>query len=103
MVPRKDIIVIDPISMQAPAGGSRRRRSTISGAAVAALGALLIGGAAFAQEPAPAPVAPAASQWDKTFPKSDRVDHRKVSFTNRLGIRIVADLYVPRDLDRSVR
>ncbi len=39
--------------------------------------------------------------WDKTFPKSDRVDHRKVTYYNRLGITLVADLYVPKDLDRS--
>ena len=41
--------------------------------------------------------------WDKTFPKSDRVEHRKVTFTNRLGISLVADLYVPKGLDRSKR
>ena len=41
--------------------------------------------------------------WDKTFPKSDRVDQRKVSYTNRLGITLVADLYVPKDLDRTRR
>lgn len=39
--------------------------------------------------------------WDKTFPKSDRVDHRKVSYTNRVGINLVADLYTPRDIDSS--
>ena len=41
--------------------------------------------------------------WDKTFPKSDRVEHRKVTFTNRLGISLVADLYVPKGLDRRKR
>ncbi|MGB8168588.1 MAG: alpha/beta hydrolase [Chthoniobacteraceae bacterium] len=39
--------------------------------------------------------------WDKTFPQSDKVSHQKVTFTNRLGINLVADLYVPKDLDRS--
>ena len=34
--------------------------------------------------------------WDKTFPKSDRVDHRKVTFHNRYGITLAADLYQPR-------
>lgn len=34
--------------------------------------------------------------WDKTFPKSDKVDHRKVTFTNRYGITLAADLYVPK-------
>lgn len=37
------------------------------------------------------------SEWDKTFPKSDKVHHRKVSFKNRYGITLVADLYVPKN------
>ena len=41
--------------------------------------------------------------WDKTFPRSPRVDHQKVSFYNRLGITLVADLYVPKNVDRSRR
>lgn len=44
-----------------------------------------------------------AGTWDKTFPASDLVQHRKVSLTNRLGINIVADMYMPRDLDPSRR
>ena len=39
--------------------------------------------------------------WDKTFPKSDKVIHQKVSFNNRLGINLVADLYLPKNIDRS--
>ncbi len=35
--------------------------------------------------------------WDKTFPKSAKVDHRKVTFKNRYGITLAADLYVPRN------
>ncbi len=34
-------------------------------------------------------------EWDKVFPKSDKVDHRKVSFRNRYGITLAADLYIP--------
>lgn len=37
------------------------------------------------------------TQWDKTFAESDKVDHRKVSFPNRYGITLVADLYLPKD------
>jgi fermentation-respiration switch protein FrsA (DUF1100 family) len=37
------------------------------------------------------------TEWDKVFPKSDRVDHQKVTFTNRYGIKLVGDLYIPRD------
>ncbi len=35
--------------------------------------------------------------WDKTFPKSDKVDHQKVAFKNRYGITLVGDLYLPKD------
>src|SRR3989442_14363187 len=41
--------------------------------------------------------------WDKTFPPSDKVTVEKVSFNNRLGINLVADLYIPKNLDRSKR
>lgn len=34
-------------------------------------------------------------EWDKTFPKSDKVNHRKVTFHNRYGITLAADLYEP--------
>lgn len=37
------------------------------------------------------------SEWDKTFPKSDKVEHRKVTFTNRYGITLAADLYTPKN------
>lgn len=35
--------------------------------------------------------------WDKTFPKSDKVNHSKVTFVNRYGITLAADMYVPKD------
>ena len=35
--------------------------------------------------------------WDKVFPKSDRVEHRKVTFKNRYGITLAADLYQPKN------
>jgi len=35
--------------------------------------------------------------WDKTFPKSNQVDHQKVTFRNRYGITLAADLYLPKD------
>lgn len=36
------------------------------------------------------------SEWDKTFPKSDKVEHSKVTFVNRYGITLAADMYVPK-------
>jgi fermentation-respiration switch protein FrsA (DUF1100 family) len=41
--------------------------------------------------------------WDKTFPKSARVDHQKVSFFNRLGINLIGDLYTPTNREGPVR
>ena len=38
-------------------------------------------------------------EWDKTFPKSDEVDHRKVTFHNRYGITLAADLYEPKNAE----
>ncbi len=37
------------------------------------------------------------NEWDKTFLQSDKVKHSKVCFTNRYGITLAADLYIPKD------
>lgn len=76
-------------------GVDRGRRSLLklAGAGVAAAGALSM--------TATPSLAQYVGDWDKTFPKSDLVDHRKVSYANRLGVTLVADMYVPRDIDAS--
>ena len=38
-----------------------------------------------------------AKEWDKVFPKSDKVNHDKITFHNRYGITLAADLYVPKN------
>ncbi len=38
-----------------------------------------------------------SQEWDKTFPKSDKVEHCKTSFVNRYGITLAADLYIPKN------
>ena len=38
-------------------------------------------------------------EWDKTFPKSEKVDHSKVTFVNRYGITLAADMYVPKNAE----
>ncbi len=35
--------------------------------------------------------------WDKVFPKSDKVDHKKITFVNRYGITLAADMYTPKN------
>ena len=37
--------------------------------------------------------------WDKVFPKSDKVNHKKVTFKNHFGITLVADMYEPKDIN----
>ena len=37
-----------------------------------------------------------ADAWDKTFPKSDKVEHAKATFRNRFGITLAADVYKPK-------
>jgi len=38
-------------------------------------------------------------EWDKVFPQSDKVDHKKVTFKNHFGITLVADMYIPKNVD----
>ena len=38
-------------------------------------------------------------EWDKTFPKSEKVNHCKVVFVNRYGITLAADMYMPKNAD----
>ena len=37
------------------------------------------------------------TEWDKVFPQSDKVDHKKVTFHNRYGITLAADMYTPKN------
>ena len=39
------------------------------------------------------------TEWDKTFPRSKQVEHKKVTFHNRYGVTLAADLYAPRGVD----
>ena len=36
-------------------------------------------------------------EWDKTFPKSEKVNHKKITFVNRYGITLAADMYTPKN------
>ena len=40
-------------------------------------------------------------EWDKTFPLSDKVTHSKITFHNRYGVTLAADLYIPKNTDDS--
>lgn len=42
------------------------------------------------------------NEWDKTFPKSQKVDHCKITFHNRYGITLAADMYTPKDVKGKI-
>lgn len=42
------------------------------------------------------------TEWDKTFPQNEQVDHKKVTFYNRYGVTLAADLYAPRGVDSAL-
>lgn len=74
------------------------RRKFLQGAVVGSA-ALLVASTGIAKT-APVTTTTALSltpEWDKVFPKSGKVDHQKVTFTNRYGTTLAADLYLPKD------
>lgn len=68
---------------------NRRTLLMMTGAGLAAAG--------FASMGASPARAQASDEWDKTFPKSENVVHEKVTFTNRYGITLTGDLYIPAE------
>jgi fermentation-respiration switch protein FrsA (DUF1100 family) len=80
------------MSKQFGVSGIRVNRTLMAG--MAALGLLSASGTALAASAVDA--AQLTQEWDKTFAKSDKVDHRKVTFKNRYGITLAADLYQPK-------
>ncbi len=72
-----------------------QRRSLLKGSA---LGLAALGSAAVATtSKAEAQTLSMTQEWDKVFPKSENVDHQKVTFGNRYGITLAADLYLPKN------
>lgn len=56
---------------------------------------LLIGGHVMAEE------LNLTTEWDKTFPQSEKVNHSKITFHNRYGITLAADLYEPKGIKKG--
>ncbi len=81
----------DNIAAQTP-GLGRRDLLKLTGAGVAAIGA----GSLFNSSSAKAQNM--SGEWDKVFPRSEKVDHEKVTFKNRYGVTLAADLYQPKNL-----
>ena len=67
--------------------------------AIVACAALCVGTPAVLAQTSPASIGGnvLVQEWDKTFPKSNKVDHQKVTFKNRYGITLAADLYLPKN------
>ena len=75
-------------------------------AATILAGTMLFAGSAAAADKAPSGTTASkdgkamelVQEWDKVFPRSDKVEHRKVTFRTRYGTVLAGDLYVPRDV-----
>ncbi|WP_459206702.1 alpha/beta hydrolase [Pseudomonas sp. MLB6B] len=76
-----------------PTDLARRAMLQMTGTGIAVLGI----GAALPSATLAATPPSLERDWDKIFPKSGRVDHQKVTFKNRYGIALTADLYRPRN------
>lgn len=72
---------------------ARRTMLKMTGAGIAALGM----GSAISASAQAQPALTLGTEWDKTFAKSDKVNHKKVTFKNRYGITLAADLYLPKN------
>jgi fermentation-respiration switch protein FrsA (DUF1100 family) len=83
------------VTFASPADRLPRRdllKLSAAGLAVAAL--------PFAATPSSAKAQIMSDQWDKTFLRSERVDHAKVTFKNRYGLTLAGDLYTPKGAQR---
>lgn len=90
MTEKTDLIPAEP-ALQVDA----ERRNLLKGSALglAALGAASM----FTTSSAEAQTPTMTQDWDKVFPRSQNVDHEKVSFKNRYGITLAGDLYLPKN------
>ncbi|CUV66065.1 conserved exported hypothetical protein [Sulfurovum sp. enrichment culture clone C5] len=81
--------------MKAKNSKHNSRREFIKTSALAGAGLALVSGSnVFASTNK---ISSMTTKWDKLFPKSNQVDHKKVMFKNRYGITLVADLYLPKN------
>lgn len=83
----------------ATSGQPGSRRAFIQGSLLVGSAALLAGPAALAaatSSNSEAGTMQLTQEWDKVFPRSENLDHQKITFTNRYGITLAADLYLPR-------
>ena len=74
----------------------QNRRDFIAKSAILGVGALALNACAITGANKNEPKI--TSEWDKTFAKSDKVNHKKVRFKNRYGITLVGDLYTPKNM-----
>lgn len=78
-------------------GLGRRELLKLTGAGVAAFGAASIFNPSDARAQNMSDAQTMSYEWDKVFPRSENIDHEKVTFKNRYGITLAGDLYLPKD------
>lgn len=90
---KNEIETGNPTAIQKSHDTGRRNLLKMTGVGIATLGVgRTATGATLAQSQVQL-----VDKWDKTFAKSDKVDHKKVTFRNRYGIALAADLYQPKN------
>ncbi|REG28352.1 hypothetical protein ATH84_106316 [Paracoccus versutus] len=78
------------------------RRTLLQGSVAAGTVIMLGVGSSSAQSASDTGENTMSQDWDKVFPRSENVDHEKVTFTNRYGIILSGDLYLPKDRSGSL-
>ena len=79
-------------------------KGSVHGAILGALAAALGGETALAADTSAASETGGlrlTQEWDKVFPKSEKVEHQKITFKNRYGITLAADLYLPKNRENQ--
>ncbi|WP_372378068.1 alpha/beta hydrolase [Vibrio natriegens] len=80
------------------ANEDRRNILKMTGAGIVALGVGSIASTKVSAQPS----IQLTNEWDKTFVKSDKVDHKKVTFKNRYGFTLAGDLYQPKNVTTKI-
>lgn len=83
-----------------PDVGRRSLLKMSTGIAAAGVGAIAASSAH--AQPQTLPAAKLIDKWDKVFPQSDKVQHRKITFQNRYGITLAGDLYQPKNANSKL-
>lgn len=88
--------------VQVAANMGRRNMLKMTATGIAAAGAAAVAASQAHAQSQTLPAVKLVDKWDKVFPKSDKVQHKKITFQNRYGITLAGDLYQPKNTNRKL-